>query len=124
MLFLKKFVIIVVPNKFTIWPIRKTLLKIFRKWPYGYEESYSKNRLVSLMKQAGLEILNVQGVRILPPIKERKRISDILALGMLTLPLKKETIQSVAQNSIGFEKNHPLLTRIFGYEILAVGKKV
>lgn len=84
----KKYVIIAVPNKFTIWPIRKTLLKISGKWPYGYEESYSKNRLVSLMKQAGLEIIDTQGVRILPPIKERNRISDILSLGMLTLPLK------------------------------------
>ncbi len=100
----KNYVIIAVPNKYTIWPVRKTLLKIIGKWPYGYEESYSKNRLVTLMKKAGLEIINVHGVRILPPIKERNRISDILSLGMLTLPLKKSTIKRLAKNSVIFEK--------------------
>ncbi len=120
----KKYVIIAVPNKYTIWPIRKTLLKIIGKWPYGYEESYSKNRLVSLMKKAGLEIVDVQGVRILPPIKERKRILDILSLGMLTLPLKKSTIKRLAKKSPSFEKNHSFLTQMFGYEILVIGKKL
>ena len=76
------------------------------------------------MKKAGLEIVDVHGVRILPPIKERNKISDILSLAMLTLPLKKSTIKRLAKNSIIFEKNHSLLTQIFGYEILAVGKKI
>ena len=56
------------------------------------------------MKKAGLEIINVHGVRILPPIKERNKISDILSLGMLTLPLKKSTIKRLAKNSVIFEK--------------------
>ncbi len=119
----KKFVIIAVPNKLTIWPIRKTLLKSIGKWPYGYEESYTKNRLISLMQKAELDVVSIHGVRILPPIKELKKLSDLLSLCMFTLPLKKSTIERLAKNSIKFEENHKLLTRLFGYEIIAIGKK-
>lgn len=119
----KNLVIIAVPNRYTIWPLRKTILKYLNKWPYGYEESYSKNRLKSLMENTGLEVLMIEGVRILPPIKERKKTSDILSLAMLTLPLNKSTIEKMAKNSITFEEKHQALTRMFGYEIIAIAKK-
>lgn len=119
----KKLVIISVPNRYSIWPIRKTLLKIAGKWPYGYEESYSPSRLSSLMEKAGLVVESIEGVRIMPPIKERKKLSDLLALGALTIPLSKSSVENIAKKSVNFEKNHLSLTKFLGYEIIAVGRK-
>lgn len=119
----RNLVIIAVPQSYTVWVVRKTLLKLIGKWPYGYEESYSKRRLKALMEKAGLEVIAIKGVRILPPIKERRKMSDFLALGVLTLPLQKATIEKIANSTIDLEEKHESLTRILGYEIIAIGKK-
>jgi len=119
----KNLVIVAVPNRYTIWPLRKTLLKFIGKWPYGYEESYSQGRLRSMMEDADLEVLRVEGVRFLPPIKQRKKALDIFYLATLTLPLSKSTIEKMAKNSVNFEERHESLTRLFGYEIVGIGKK-
>lgn len=120
----KNLVIIAVPNRYTVWPVRKTLLKATKKWPYGYEESYSPNRLKRLMENAGLTVEAIKGVRIMPPIKERKKFSDFLALGTFTLPLSKKSVESISKKSVAFESKHELLTKLFGYEIIAVGRKI
>ena len=119
----KNLVIIAVPNKYTIWPIRKTLLKATKKWPYGYEESYSPNRLKKLMEASGLIVETIKGIRVMPPIKERKKFSDFLALGTLTLPLNKKFVDKISKKSVGFEERHELFTKLFGYEIIAIGRK-
>ena len=119
----KNLVIIAVPNRYTVWPVRKTLLKATKKWPYGYEESYSPNRLKRLMENAGLTVEAIKGVRIMPPIKERKKFSDFLALGTFTLPLSKKSVESISKKSVSFESKHELLTKLFGYEIIAIGRK-
>lgn len=119
----KNLVIIAVPNRYTVWPIRKTLLKAVKKWPYGYEESYSPNRLKTLMEKSGLNVEIIKGVRIMPPIKERKKLSDITALGTLTLPLSKKSVENISKKSVIFESKHELLTKLFGYEIIAIGRK-
>jgi len=119
----KNLVIIAVPNRYTVWPIRKTLLKAVKKWPYGYEESYSPNRLKKLMENSGLRVEAIKGIRVLPPIKERKKFSDILALGALTLPLSKKSVENISKKSISFETKHELFTKLFGYEIIAIGRK-
>lgn len=119
----KNLVIIAVPNKYTIWPIRKTLLKATKKWPYGYEESYSPNRLKKLMEESGLIVETIKGIRVMPPIKERKKMSDFLALGTLTLPLNKKFVEKISKKSVGFEERHELFTKLFGYEIIAIGRK-
>jgi len=119
----KNLVIIAVPNRYTVWPIRKTLLKAVKKWPYGYEESYSPNRLKKLMENSGLRVEAIKGIRVIPPIKERKKFSDILALGALTLPLSKKSVENISKKSISFETKHELFTKLFGYEIIAIGRK-
>jgi ubiquinone/menaquinone biosynthesis C-methylase UbiE len=119
----KNLVIIAVPNRYTVWPVRKILLKATKKWPYGYEESYSSNRLKRLMENAGLTVEAIKGVRIMPPIKERKKFSDFLALGTLTLPLSKKSVENISKKSVFFESKHELLTKLFGYEIIAIGRK-
>ena len=119
----KNLVIIAVPNKYTVWPIRKTLLKAAKKWSYGYEESYSPSRLKKLMEASGLKVEAIKGIRIMPPIKERKKFSDLLALGTLTLPLSKKSVENISKKSVRFEEKHELFTKLFGYEIIAIGRK-
>ena len=119
----KNLVIIAVPNRYTVWPIRKTLLKAAKKWPYGYEESYSPGRLKTLMEKSGLVVDVIKGVRIMPPIKERKKISDVAALGTLTLPLSKKSVENISKKSVIFESKHESLAKLFGYEIIAIGRK-
>ena len=76
-------VIVAVPNTTPFWVIRKYLLKIIRRWPYGYEESYSVRRLKNLVRSSDLKLERIYGVRILPPIKEIKKITDIFSIVVL-----------------------------------------
>lgn len=119
----KKYVIVAVPSKNPIWLARKTILKIINRWPYGYEESYSLSRLTKLFSKSGLKVLDIVGIRTMPPVKERKRLKDILSLITLTLPVSSKSIGKLARSSLEFESRHKTYARIFGYAIMAIGIK-
>lgn len=119
----RKYVIVAVPNKNPIWLIRKVVLRIINKWPYGYEESYSVQRLRKMMCQTGLKVEDILGIRILPPVKEAKRFRDLLALFTFTLPLSSKNITKLVNDSLSIENNHRTLAKIFGYAIIGIGRK-
>jgi ubiquinone/menaquinone biosynthesis C-methylase UbiE len=119
----RKYVIVAVPNKNPVWLIRKTILKITNKWPYGYEESYSISRLKNLFHAVGLKVEEIVGIRILPPIKEVKKAKDLLALATLTFPISSKNIKMLAKNSLSLESRHKTCAKIFGYAIMGIGKK-
>jgi len=119
----KKNVIIAVPNTTPLWIIRKYILKMIKKWPYGYEESYSVFRLKNLIESADLILDKIHGIRILPPIKEIKNSKDFLSIFTLKLPLSSNKIQKFTKVSLKIESKHETIAKMFGYAIIAICKK-
>lgn len=117
----KKYVIIDVPNRYTLFVIRKFMLKMIGKWSYGYEESYSPKRLRYLMTKAGLNVIGVQGVHLPPPMAEWNKW-NLLHLLLLEVPLSKKRISNVLNKFSEIEDNHPRLTRMFGFHLIMVGE--
>ena len=118
----KKYVIIDVPNRYSFYVITKILQKIVRRWPYGYEESYSIGRLRYLMEKAGLEVVGVHGVLLAPPIHIWKNWKSIMALLFLVIPLPERALLKFL-NVIGkIEDNHPGIVKFLGYHLVMVGK--
>src|SRR3989344_7313348 len=103
----KKYVIIDVPNRYSLFVITKILQKICRIWPYGHEESYSIKRLKYLMEKAGLEVVGVHGVFLASPMHIWKGWKSIAALLFLIIPLPKKVMPKIL-NVIGkIEDNYP-----------------
>ncbi|MEM5782614.1 MAG: hypothetical protein QXD43_05495, partial [Candidatus Aenigmatarchaeota archaeon] len=100
----KKYVIIDVPNRYSMFTLEKIILKLAKKWQYGYEESYTPKRLKYLMESAGLKVVNIFGVCLLPPLPKK------------LVPKLLKWLSSV-------EENYPKLAKIFGYHLVIVGEK-
>ncbi|MCD4705178.1 class I SAM-dependent methyltransferase [bacterium] len=98
----KKYIIIAIPNRYSIWIIRKLILKVIGKWRFGYEESYSIRRLKKLFKLSHLEIVDTKGVQIF--------------FGSLT---KRDFFAKLSEH---IENNCDMLTKHFAYEIVMIGK--
>lgn len=101
----KKYVVIDVPNRYSTFTIEKIILKLVKRWQYGYEESYTPKRLKYLMENAGLKIIDFYGVCLLPP-------------------LPKKPAPKLLKWFSNVEKKYPKLTKMFGYHLIAVGKKL
>lgn len=103
----KRYVIIDVPNRYNLFVVKKHLMRFLGKWPYGYEESYSRKRLRYLMEQAGLEVMGMHGIYIAPPL----------------VPLLPQRVRSFFLQKISFiEDRYPGFTRLFGFHLLMIGK--
>ncbi|MCX6718064.1 MAG: methyltransferase domain-containing protein [Candidatus Staskawiczbacteria bacterium] len=118
----KKYVIIDVPNRYSLFVISKILAKIAGKWQYGYEESYSAKRLKCLMERAGLEVVGIHGVYLAPQMRVWKNWKSMKALFFLTIPLPETAIIKIL-NAIGkIEDNHPVFSRFFSFHLIMVGQ--
>lgn len=118
----KKYVIIDVPNRYNLCVVTKMLQKTVGMWPYGYEESYSIRRLKYLMEKAGLEVVNVHGVFLAPPMHIWKDWKSIMALLFLIIPLPEKVMLKLL-NVIGkIEDNYPAIVKFLGYHLVMVGR--
>jgi len=99
----KNYVIIAVPNCFSIWVLKKFLFKILGKWRFGYEESYSSRRLKKLFRLSNLEIVDVKGLQIF--------------FGFI---LKIKFFAKLANK---IENKYENFVKYFSYELFIIGKK-
>jgi len=119
----KKYVIIAVPNKSPIYIIRKIILQLIGKWAYGKQRFYSKRELKKIMNLANLDIIKINYIKLAPPIREFKGIKSIFNIFLFTIVVPKGKIKKTVKYFSRLENKHRLLTKYFGYCILAVGIK-
>ena len=119
----KKYVIIDVPNRYSLFVVSKLLQKLFGKWPYGYEESYSILRLKRLMKRSGLKVAAIHGAYLPPPLCFWKKLRSLACLRFFIIPLPEAIVSKILKISDKIENNYPFLVKLFGFHLIGIGIK-
>jgi ubiquinone/menaquinone biosynthesis C-methylase UbiE len=74
-------VIVNVPNSLCLWYVAgKKLSILFKKWRFGYEDSYTPARLKKTVEEAGLRAVGFTGFLSIPPFATDNR--ELLPLGL------------------------------------------
>ena len=71
----RKYVLIDVPQKYSIHILLKKIVMLMGKWQYGYEEELSFYELNNMLKNNGLKVVDYYG-RELIPIPRKYKIKD------------------------------------------------
>lgn len=67
------FLFIDVPQKYNIYTVFRKFLQIMKKWPYGWERSYSKLQLENLGKKSGMNMIETVGRGITFELSKSKK---------------------------------------------------
>lgn len=62
------YVLIDVPQLFSVQTVFKTALMKTNEWPFGWERNYTEEQLKRLMENFGLKIIDTYGYGYLPPV--------------------------------------------------------
>ena len=95
------YLIVSVPQKYNIYTFLKFVLKVFKKWPYGWERSYTISELHKLGKQAGLKIIDICSWGVKCELYKSKRIY-IRVIGRLYNMLMKIFYRLFSKYSVHF----------------------
>ncbi|MBN2542420.1 class I SAM-dependent methyltransferase [bacterium] len=119
----RRYVVINVPNRCTLFTIRKILLRVLGKWPYGFERSFTRKKLKSTLSESGLKVIGELGIFCSPPLYEISNYKAIFAPFGLTIPLTAGIIRRLLNMIDRIEHKIPTIPLIFGYQLVMIGEK-